>query len=156
MSVATQRRPNDYYLERTPVRRLTEVMALVLDKGLIIDAYARLSLAGTALVTIDSRVVIASVDTYLRFAEAISRLDLDQPDGKDRSQDLARERRINAAHDVRTDPQLDGRALAAVEPHRDPHCGMKSQEPTVAARAPGIGHIRPYDWKDPRATDLLR
>ncbi|WP_436975690.1 gas vesicle protein GvpJ [Nonomuraea angiospora] len=48
----------------------------ILDKGLVIDAYVRVSLVGIEIVTIDARVVIASVDTYLRFAEAVNRLDL--------------------------------------------------------------------------------
>jgi gas vesicle structural protein len=47
-----------------------------LDKGLVIDIYVRVSLVGIELLTIDARIVIASVDTYLRFAEALNRLDL--------------------------------------------------------------------------------
>ncbi|MPY77734.1 MAG: gas vesicle structural protein GvpA [Actinophytocola sp.] len=48
----------------------------ILDKGLVIDAYVRVSLVGIELLTIDARVVVASVDTYLRFAEAVNRLEL--------------------------------------------------------------------------------
>jgi gas vesicle structural protein len=55
---------------------LADVLDLVLDKGIVIDAYVRVSLVGIELLTIDARVVIASVDTYLRFAEAVNRLDL--------------------------------------------------------------------------------
>lgn len=55
---------------------LYDVLELVLDKGLVIDAYVRVSLVGIELVTIDVRIVVASVDTYLRFAEATNRLDL--------------------------------------------------------------------------------
>ena len=57
---------------------LADVLDLILDKGLVIDAYVRVSLAGIEVLTIDARVVVASVDTYLRFAEAVSRLDLTQ------------------------------------------------------------------------------
>jgi hypothetical protein len=57
---------------------LADVLDLILDKGLVIDAYVRISLAGIELLTIDARVVVASVDTYLRFAEAVNRLDLGQ------------------------------------------------------------------------------
>jgi gas vesicle structural protein len=46
------------------------VIDIILDKGLVIDAYVRVSLVGIELLTIDARIVIASVDTYLRFAEA--------------------------------------------------------------------------------------
>jgi gas vesicle structural protein len=55
---------------------LAEVVDIILDKGLVIDAYVRISLVGIELVTIDIRVVVASVDTYLHFAEATNRLDL--------------------------------------------------------------------------------
>lgn len=50
---------------------LAEVIDRVLDKGIVVDAYARVSLVGIELVAIEARVVIASVDTYLRYAEAI-------------------------------------------------------------------------------------
>jgi hypothetical protein len=55
---------------------LADVLDVVLDKGIVIDAYVRVALVGIELLTIDARVVIASVDTYLRFAEAVNRLDL--------------------------------------------------------------------------------
>lgn len=55
---------------------LAEVLDVLLDKGLVIDAFVRVSLVGIELLTIDARVVVASVDTYLRFAEAVNRLDL--------------------------------------------------------------------------------
>jgi gas vesicle structural protein len=57
---------------------LADVIDTILDKGLVIDAYIRISLVGIELVTIDARIVIASVDTYLRFAEAVNRLDISQ------------------------------------------------------------------------------
>jgi gas vesicle structural protein len=59
---------------------LAEVVDLILDKGLVIDVYVRVSLVGIELLTIDARIVVASVDTYLRFAEAVNRLDLTQAD----------------------------------------------------------------------------
>src|SRR3954462_14941871 len=55
---------------------LADVIDLILDKGLVIDIYVRVSLVGIELLTIDARIVVASVDTYLRFAEAVNRLDL--------------------------------------------------------------------------------
>jgi hypothetical protein len=55
---------------------LADVIDTILDKGLVIDAYVRVSLVGIELLTIDARIVIASVDTYLRFAEAVNRLDI--------------------------------------------------------------------------------
>ena len=55
---------------------LADVLDLILDKGIVIDAFVRVSLLGIEVLTIDARIVIASVDTYLRFAEAVNRLDL--------------------------------------------------------------------------------
>jgi hypothetical protein len=57
---------------------LADVIETILDKGLVIDAYIRVSLIGIEVLTIDARVVVASVDTYLRFAEAVNRLDIAQ------------------------------------------------------------------------------
>ena len=55
---------------------LADVLDLILDKGLVIDAYVRVSAVGIEILTIDARIVIASVDTYLHYAEAVNRLDL--------------------------------------------------------------------------------
>jgi gas vesicle structural protein len=67
------------YLQRAPSpSSLADVVDLILDKGLVIDAYVRVAVIGIELVTIDARIVIASVDTYLRFAEQVNRLDLTQ------------------------------------------------------------------------------
>jgi hypothetical protein len=55
---------------------LYDVLDLILDKGIVIDAFVRVSLVGIELLTIDARVVIASVDTYLRYAEGAERLQL--------------------------------------------------------------------------------
>jgi len=61
---------------------LVDVLDLILDKGLVIDLYLRVSLVGIELLTVDARIVVASVDTYLRFAEAVGRLNIDD-DGKE-------------------------------------------------------------------------
>jgi len=76
MSVTTQ--PGGGASTRPQPSGLVDVIDTILDKGLVIDAYVRLSLVGIELLTIDARVVIASVDTYLRFAEAVNRLDISQ------------------------------------------------------------------------------
>lgn len=81
MSVTTQR--GGGYLDRPAPSGLADVVEVILDKGLVIDAYVRVSLVGIELLTIDARIVIASVDTYLRFAEATNRLDLYEKGGKD-------------------------------------------------------------------------
>jgi len=71
------------YLDRPAPSSLADVVEIILDKGIVIDAYVRVSLVGIELLTIDARIVIASVDTYLRFAEATNRLDLYEHGGKD-------------------------------------------------------------------------
>jgi len=63
-------------LDRPGGSGLAEVVDSILDKGLVIDAYVRVSLVGIELLTIDARVVVAGVDTYLRFAEAANRLNI--------------------------------------------------------------------------------
>ena len=77
MAVATR---GGGYAARPQPSGLADVLDLILDKGLVIDAYVRVSLIGIEILTIDARIVIASVDTYLRFAEAVNRLDLTQAD----------------------------------------------------------------------------
>ena len=74
------------YLDRPRSSSLADVIDIILDKGIVIDAFVRVSLVGIEVLTIDARVVIASVDTYLRFAEAANRLDLTQQGGKDLSE----------------------------------------------------------------------
>ncbi|WP_163529014.1 gas vesicle structural protein GvpA [Halobacillus ihumii] len=53
---------------------LAEVIDRILDKGIVIDAYARVSLVGIEILTVEARVVIASVDTWLRYANAVGLL----------------------------------------------------------------------------------
>jgi hypothetical protein len=63
-------------VERSAEGTLSDVINSILDKGLVIDVYARVSLVGIEVLRADVRVVVASVDTYLRFAEAANRLEL--------------------------------------------------------------------------------
>jgi len=78
MAIATRGTASNY-LQRAPSPSgLADVVELILDKGLVIDAYVRIAVIGIELITIDARIVIASVDTYLRFAEQVNRLDLNE------------------------------------------------------------------------------
>ncbi|MEX0429389.1 gas vesicle protein GvpJ [Nocardioides sp. DS6] len=83
MTTQTSGRRQGGYLERPAPSSLADVIEVILDKGMVIDAYVRVSLVGIELLTIDARIVIASVDTYLRFAEATNRLDLYEHGAKD-------------------------------------------------------------------------
>ncbi|TML45494.1 MAG: gas vesicle protein [Actinobacteria bacterium] len=107
------------YLQRAPSPSgLADVIDLILDKGLVIDAYVRIAVIGIELITIDARIVIASVDTYLRFAEAVNRLDLTQtelaglPELTEKGAEKATEGAIEGAEDKIT-PDSSGLRTAA-------------------------------------------
>ncbi|QIZ37658.1 gas vesicle protein GvpJ [Saccharopolyspora sp. ASAGF58] len=83
MTVASMQGGGGSPVQRGSSGDLAEVVELILDKGLVIDVFVRVSLVGIEIATVDARVVVASVDTYLRFAEVTNRLDLEQKGGKD-------------------------------------------------------------------------
>jgi gas vesicle structural protein len=85
---------------------LADVLDLILDKGLVIDLYVRVSLVGIELLTVDARIVVASVDTYLRFAEAVGRLNIDD-DGKEGLPELMQDMTSGAAKS-KTSGALEG------------------------------------------------
>ena len=70
------------YVQRSSSSGLADVLDVLLDKGLVLDVFIRVSLIGIELLTVDARIVLASVDTYLRFAEAVNRLDLGSAQGE--------------------------------------------------------------------------
>src|SRR5690349_18147973 len=76
MSVTSGRFPRSGYVQRSSSSGLADVLDVILDKGLVVDVFLRVSLVGIELLTVDARIVIASVDTYLRFAEAVNRLEI--------------------------------------------------------------------------------
>jgi gas vesicle structural protein len=82
--MATQAGAPGSAVERSGEGTLADVVNTILDKGLVIDVFARVSLVGIEVLRADVRVVVASVDTYLRFAEAANRLELgarSEPEG---------------------------------------------------------------------------
>jgi hypothetical protein len=70
------------YVQRSSSSGLADVLDVLLDKGLVLDVFLRVSLIGIEILTVDARIVLASVDTYLRFAEAVNRLDLGSAQGE--------------------------------------------------------------------------
>jgi hypothetical protein len=69
---------------------LIDVLDRVLDKGIVIDAWVRVSLVGIDLITVEARVVVASIDTYLKYSEAVGQVgSMSRPQGE-----------LSAAHDV--------------------------------------------------------
>ena len=81
-TTAVSRGAGNSYVSRSSSSGLYDVLDLLLDRGLVIDIFLRVSLVGIELLTVDARIVIASVDTYLRFAEAVNRLDLGNSEGE--------------------------------------------------------------------------
>ena len=107
MAVAHDRGP----AQRGPVQRmgssssLAELLNIILDKGIVIDAWARVSLVGIEILTIEARVVVASVETYLRYAEAIGLTALaaappTEPGTAGRQSDRDADLRLPSADDV--------------------------------------------------------
>ncbi|WP_171052790.1 gas vesicle structural protein GvpA [Streptomyces marianii] len=97
---------------------LYDVLELILDRGLVIDVFVRVSLVGIEILRIDARIVVASVDTYLRFAEACNRLDLEA--GKKPSQltDLVGDTVEKGAHG-KSKGALSGAVEAVTDSLRD-------------------------------------
>jgi gas vesicle structural protein len=106
--MATSRQPSSGYLDRPRPSGLADVIDIILDKGLVIDAYVRVSVVGIELLTIDARIVIASVDTYLRFAEAVSRLDIAGSDSSRSLPELAGGGLVESGAKAKTKGAIDG------------------------------------------------
>jgi hypothetical protein len=120
-------RPPPGYLERPSPSGLRDVLELILDRGLVIDIFVRVSLVGIEILTIDARIVVASVDTYLRFASAVNRLDLTRADTGGLPELLGQI----------TEPGARSRANAVLQEARDKleeiiHGGGQSQQQPVA------------------------
>jgi hypothetical protein len=87
-----------------------------LDKVFVIDIYLRVSLVGIELLTVDARIVIASVDAYLRFVEAVNRLDIAGADQKPAVTDLAGEVARQVARGGKTEGVLEGSEQRGLSP----------------------------------------
>ena len=106
---------------------LIDVLDRVLDKGIVIDAWVRVSLVGIDLITVEARVVVASIDTYLKYSEAVgAAASASRPIETPRSYDeLAAE---NAA--------LRAQLESAVAASRTPAPSKRRRRPSPAGRAP--------------------
>src|SRR3954447_11421073 len=86
---AVARESTSGYISRAPRSSgLADVLEILLDRGLVIDAFVRVSLVGIELLTVDLRVVIASVDTYLRYAEGVEKLQVYSRSGAKKLPDM--------------------------------------------------------------------
>ena len=64
---------------------LIDVLDRVLDKGIVIDAWVRVSLVGIDLITVEARIVVASIDTYLKYSEAVGQVAIRVQAGRPRA-----------------------------------------------------------------------
>lgn len=146
-----QARPQQVYMGQQQMGRggpsgLADVLEVLLDKGLVVDAFVRVSLIGIELLTIDARVVVASVDTYLRFAEAVNRLDLLQVNNSQNLGDLigpsgGRGSRALEARGSRSDEaEEDGDRQPAASSADDDDSEEPSAEGATDERSSDDGH----------------
>jgi hypothetical protein len=101
---------------------LIDVLDRVLDKGIVIDAWVRVSLVGIDLVTVEARIVVASIDTYLKYSEAVGTLEpVARPSGGElAAENVALRKELAAANQQRrkTARPRKSRAAAAVAPRQ--------------------------------------
>jgi hypothetical protein len=97
-------------VERSPGgTSLIDVLDRVLDKGIVIDAWVRVSLVGIDLITVEARVVVASIDTYLRYAEAMG---ITAPVARPPVSSAPREELTAGGEDLITEPRTEARTSA--------------------------------------------
>ena len=90
---------------------LIDVLDRVLDKGIVIDAWVRVSLVGIDLITVEARIVVASIDTYLKYSEAVG-----QVSPVSRPAELGRQDLLSEGRTVRAEPAKRTRARARRRP----------------------------------------
>ena len=136
----------DPQIRRAPnAAGLYDVLDLILDKGLVIDAFVRVSLVGIELLTVDLRVVIASVDTYLRYAEGAERLQLYNRSGAKRLGDIATETKKGTA--LEKGAETVGKALtgngrhAQAEDQQEEGEGEEQEEGITGTLAKGVRNV---------------
>jgi gas vesicle structural protein len=129
-----ERRGTSSYVTRPSSGSLAEVIDIILDKGLVIDIFVRVSLVGIEILTIDARIVIASVDTYLRFAEAVNRLDLEArgrpglPDLIEQAAGGGKRKAVSGAVSGTVAKAVGGMAEAAIEKAREKVAGKSGED----------------------------
>ena len=123
------------YVDRPRPSGLADVVEVILDKGLVIDAFVRVSLIGIEILTIDARIVIASVDTYLRFAEATNRLDLiEQGGGKPLDEFIGNMQESGAGRKVKGAVSGAKKALTSSDDDDDEDSGRRPAKKSSSRR----------------------
>lgn len=118
-------------VERAPGgTSLIDVLDRILDKGIVIDAWVRISLVGIDLITVEARVVVASIDTYLRYAEAIG---ITSPVSRPAFGQVPREDLATASEALVTEPLLTREQWRQLEAQAAP-AGTAPTEPRSRPR----------------------
>jgi len=117
---------------------LYDVLDLILDKGIVVDAFVRVSLVGIELLTVDLRVVIASVDTYLRYAEGVERLQLNERPREAKLPDMVSGGM--KSHGIKKAAESVGRALKGGDEDEQEGDGKKD-EGVVGRLAGGVRRV---------------
>jgi hypothetical protein len=142
MAVGTRQPVPMSQLQRQPSPSgLVDVLDVLLDKGLVIDVFLRVSLVGIELLTVDARIVVASVDTYLRFAEAVNRLDLTQVGDQETLPDLFGDMEEKGAG-RKTKGVLEGAKNALFGSDEDEGSDGSSSRSSSSKRSAGSGSSR--------------
>jgi len=117
---------------------LYDVLDLILDKGIVVDAFVRVSLVGIELLTVDLRVVIASVDTYLRYAEGAERLQINNRSRDTKLQDAVGGGMKGQA--IKKGVESVGQAIKGGDDDEKEGDG-KEEEGVVSRLAGGVRHV---------------
>ncbi|MER5834290.1 gas vesicle structural protein GvpA [Streptomyces sp. NPDC002130] len=133
---------------------LYDVLELILDRGMVIDVFVRVSLVGIEILKVDARIVVASVDTYLRFAEACNRLDLEHDARSKTVPELFGgpvAKTIGKAGAKRTARSLTDRVRDVLSPEDEPEDDLVEDDADArAGRAPRPARKRRSDDDRPR------
>ncbi|MFD8353401.1 gas vesicle structural protein GvpA [Streptomyces coelicoflavus] len=131
---------------------LYDVLELILDRGMVIDVFVRVSLVGIEILKVDARIVVASVDTYLRFAEACNRLDLEHDVRSKTVPEMFGSpvaKTVGRAGARRTARSLTDKVRDVLAPEHEPAHDEESEEPEeTEARPRGRSAARPRDEDD--------
>jgi hypothetical protein len=127
---------------------LYDVLELILDRGLVIDVFVRVSLVGIEILKVDVRVVVASVDTYLRFAEACNRLDLEAGPRNDPGVPELASAVTESGARGKTKGALSGAAESISSAFKGGRGGSSEEEPATESRKPARRTSKASTGKD--------
>ncbi|MFC9465247.1 gas vesicle structural protein GvpA [Streptomyces coelicoflavus] len=138
---------------------LYDVLELILDRGMVIDVFVRVSLVGIEILKVDARIVVASVDTYLRFAEACNRLDLEHDVRSKTVPEMFGSpvaKTVGKAGARRTARSLTDKVRDVLSPEHEPAHDEEAEEPEEAEARPRERTERARSAQRPRGRSAAR